>query len=60
MWRVNKMVDIRKATNKLLELVDDGMISAKDVVTMCLKWMSEDDVEEMCEANEIFLDEADE
>jgi hypothetical protein len=60
MWRVNKMVDTRKATNKLLELVDDGMISAKDVVTMCLKWMSEDDVEEMCEANEIFLDEADE
>jgi hypothetical protein len=57
MWRVNKMVDTRKATNKLLELIDDGMVSAKDVVTMCLKWMSEDDVEEMCEANEIFLDE---
>lgn len=51
------MVGTRKATNKLLELVDDGMISAKDVVTMCLKWMSEDDVEDMCKANEIFLDE---
>ena len=54
------MVDIRKASNKLLELVDDGMISAKDVVTMCLKWMSDDDVEDMCKANEIFFDEADE
>lgn len=51
------MVDTRKATNKLIELVDDGMISARDVVTMCLKWMSEDDVEAMCNANEVFIDE---
>lgn len=51
------MIDTRKATNKLLELVDDGMISAKDVVTMCLKWMSEDDVAEMLQANEIYIDE---
>lgn len=48
---------MRKNTNKLIELIEDGMISAKDVVTMCLKWMSEDDVEAMCKANEIFLDE---
>lgn len=51
------MAGTRKATNKLLELVDDGMISARDVVTMCLKWMSEDDVEAMCKANEVFIDE---
>lgn len=51
-------METRKATNKLLELIDDGIISAEDVVTMCLKWMSEDDVEDMCKANEIFLDEA--
>lgn len=48
---------MRKNTNKLIELIEEGMISAKDVVTMCLKWMSEDDVEAMCKANEIFLDE---
>lgn len=48
---------MRKNTNKLIELIEDGMISAKDVVTMCLKWMPEDDVEAMCKANEIFLDE---
>ena len=48
---------MRKNTNKLLELIEDGMISAKDVVIMCLKWMSEDDVEEMCKANEIDINE---
>lgn len=51
------MSDIRKATNKLLEMVDNGLLSPMSVVTMCLKWMSEDDVKEMCEANEIDLDE---
>jgi hypothetical protein len=51
------MSDIRKATNKLLEMVDNGLLSPTTVITMCLKWMSEDDVKEMCEANEIDLDE---
>lgn len=51
------MADTRKATNRLLELVDDGMISARDVVVMCLKWMSEDNVAEMLQANDIDIDE---
>ena len=51
----------REATNQLLEMIDEGFIDPKDVVMMCLKWMSEDDVSEMCRANEIFLeDEEDE
>lgn len=50
-------MDVRKATNKLIEMIDDGLLSAGSVVTMCLKWMSEDDIEEMCKANEINLDE---
>ena len=55
------MSDIRKATNKLLEMVDNGLLSPTTVITMCLKWMSEDDVKEMCEANEIYFeDEEDE
>ena len=40
----------REATNKLLEMIDECGLDAKDVVVMCLKWMSEDDVKEMCEA----------
>ena len=54
------MSETRKATNKLLEMIDDGLLSTTSVVTMCLRWMSEDDVKEMCNANEINLDEDEE
>lgn len=47
----------REATNKVLEMIDEGSLNAKDVALMCLKWMSEDDVKEMCKANEIDLEE---
>ena len=43
----------RETTNKLLEMIDEGLINTRDIVIMCLKWMSEDDVKEMCKANEI-------
>ena len=45
----------RETTNKLLEMIDEGLINTRDIVIMCLKWMSEDDVKEMCKANEIDL-----
>ncbi len=47
---------VREATNKVLEMVDNGILNPRDVLIMALKWMSEDDVKEMCEANEIDLD----
>ena len=49
----------REKTNKLLELIENDLISAEDVVMMCLKWMSEDDVAEMLQANEVDIDEED-
>ncbi len=61
-WR-NDLIrtDVRKTTNKVLEMIDEGLLNPKDIVMMCLKWMSEDDVKEMCKANEINLeDEKDE
>ncbi len=39
--------------DKALELVEDGMVSAEDMLTMCLKYMSTDDVEDMLDANEL-------
>jgi hypothetical protein len=39
--------------DKALELVDDGMVTAEDMLTMCLKYMSTDDVEEMLDMNEL-------
>ena len=51
----------REATNKVLEMVDEGLLNPRDVLLMALKWMSEDDVKSMAEANELFKeDEEDE
>ena len=54
------MTDTRKSTNRLLEMIEDGSIDPKDVVMMCVKFMSEDDVDEMCRINEVFEDDEEE
>lgn len=54
------MSEARKATNKILEMIDECVLDPKDVVMMCLKWMSEDEVEEMAKANELFVEETEE
>jgi hypothetical protein len=59
MRRKKLMSETRKATNKILEMIDECVLDPKDVVMMCLKWMSEDDVAAMAEANEINLDKKD-
>jgi hypothetical protein len=41
-------------------MVENGSIDPKDVVMMCVKFMSEDDVGEMCRINEVFSDEEEE
>lgn len=45
----------REFTNYLLESIDDGLISAQAVVEMCLSYMSEADVKDMMEINELPL-----
>ena len=50
------------ARDKALELVEDGMVSAEDMLVMALKYMSTDDVEDTLDANELserFMDEED-
>ena len=50
------------ARDKALELVENGIVSAEDMLTMALKYMSTDDVEDMLDANELserFMDEDD-
>ena len=39
--------------DKALELVEDGMVSAEDMLTMALKYMSTDDVADMLDCNEL-------
>ena len=36
-----------------LELVEDGIVTAEDMLTMALKYMSTDDVEDMLDCNEL-------
>ena len=36
-----------------LELVDNGLVSAENMLTMALKYMSNDDVEDMLDTNEL-------
>lgn len=36
-----------------LELVDNGIVSAEDMLVMALKYMSTDDVEDMLDCNEL-------
>ena len=50
----------RKYTNHLIELIEEGMISKDIVILSCLKYMSEDDVRDMMEANEFIVDEEEE
>ena len=39
--------------NVALELVENGMVSAEEMLTMALKYMSNDDVEDMLDSNEL-------
>ena len=51
---------MRKETTRLLEMMDEGLISATAVAEMALAYMSEDDVADMMRANDILDDEDDE
>lgn len=52
-------VDVRKCTNKLVEMMDDGLLDAQTVAIAALLYLSEDEVKEMARINE-FIDEEEE
>jgi hypothetical protein len=46
----------------VIEMVEDGVLDPMMALTMCLKWMSNDEVAEMLDANELserFLEDDD-
>lgn len=51
---------MREYTSKLIAMMDEGLISAEAVAEMALAFMSEDDVKDMCLANDLLLGEDDE
>ena len=47
----------REYTNKLLEMVEEGLLDKDMVIMACVNYMSEDDVRGMMEANEMVEEE---
>ena len=47
----------RQATDRILTMVEEGLLDRDMVIMACLKYMSEDDVRDMAHANEFFYDE---
>lgn len=50
----------REYTNKLLEMLDEGILDKDMVIMACVKYMSEDDVRDMMHANEFLIEEEEE
>lgn len=50
----------REYTNKLLEMIDEGILDRDSVIMACVKYMSEDDVRDMMESNEFIEEETEE
>ena len=57
---MNNQKQTRKATNKLLELVEEGLLDRDTVIMACLKYMSEDEVADMAHCNELIVEEEEE
>jgi hypothetical protein len=53
MQRGQTMQRQQNSRDRALELVEEGMVSAEAMLTMALKYMSTDDVEDMLDANEL-------
>jgi len=53
-------MNARENTDKLLEMVEDGVLSKDTVIMACVKYMSESDVADMCHINEFFYEEKEE
>lgn len=51
------MKSTRKITNKLIELMEEGALDPEVVAKAALAFMSEADVAEMAEAEELLLEE---
>jgi len=54
------MSNFRKYTNLVIDAMDEGTLDPRYVATSAMGYMSEDDVKDMCSANDILFEEEDE
>jgi hypothetical protein len=57
MGKVN-MSDVRKVTNQLYDLVDEGVLDWETIARACLSYMSEHDVADMAHYNYLIDDDS--
>ena len=50
---------MRKETNRLLDMIEEGLIDPHAVADMCLAYMSEDDVADMMRCNDLLEEDED-
>ena len=50
----------REMTNRLLEMIEEGLLDKDNVIMACVKYMSEDDVADMMRLNEFIIDDDEE
>ncbi len=50
----------RQYTNRLLEMIEEGLLDKDNVIMACVKYMSEDEVGDMMKCNEFLYEEDDE
>lgn len=43
----------RQWTAKVMDAMSEGLLNPRDVADMCLNWLSEDDVREIVERNDL-------
>lgn len=48
---------MRKATNKILEMLEEGLLDKDYLISACLQYMSEDDVADMARSNDIEIED---
>ena len=51
------MANVREATNRILEYMEEGMLDPDTVIKCCLAYMSEDEVADMARINDLFPEE---
>jgi hypothetical protein len=44
---------MQKPSHKLIEMCEEGLVGYENVVSMCMHYMSEDDIADMMDINEI-------
>jgi hypothetical protein len=52
------MSDVRKVTNQLYDLVDEGVLDWETIARACLSYMSEHDVADMAQYNYLIDDDS--